>query len=108
MARLVLIWSRPYQLSGEEAERWVRAESARLLGLDAVERAELTRLSAASESHAQPWDWMLELHLVEGADARACADGAALRDWLGDLRLLGMRPQIVLAGECSTLHSADH
>jgi hypothetical protein len=106
MARLVLVWSRPYHLSDEEAERWVRAEASRLLALDAVERAELTPLCAASKRHAKPWDWMLELHLVEGADAHACAEAAALRDWLGDLRLLGMRPDIVLAGEGSTLGSA--
>jgi hypothetical protein len=106
MARLVLVWSRPYHLSAEEAERWVRAEATPLLALDAVERAELTRLSAASERHAKPWDWLLELHLVEGADARACADAAALTEWLGDLRLLGMRPHVVLAGDGSTLGSA--
>jgi hypothetical protein len=96
MARLVVLWTRPYHLSAEEADAWARREAASLLALAGVERAELTRLDSASTRHAAEWDWMLELHLREGADGRVCGEAREFADWLLDLRLLGMRPTVML------------
>jgi hypothetical protein len=55
-----------------------------------VERALLTRLDDASARHRRDWDWLLEL------DVELPVPGW-IDDWLGDLRLLGCRPAIVLA-----------
>jgi hypothetical protein len=96
MARLVILWMRPYHLSDEDADTWVRRESARLLALDGIERGELARLQSGSSRQTGVWDWMLELHLREGVDGQACAEHPALAEWLLDLRLLGMRPTIML------------
>jgi hypothetical protein len=106
MARLVVLWTRPYHLSAGEADAWTRRETARLVELDGAERIELTRLRSASERHPQPWDWMLELHLRRGVDSEACLDAPAFADWLGDLRLLGMRPAVVLVDSSTTLTPA--
>jgi hypothetical protein len=105
MARLVVLWTRPYHLSAEEADAWTRREAAHLLALPGAARAELTRLDSASAQHGGDWDWMLELHLREGADAHACAEDPVFEDWLLDLRLLGMRPTAVLVEDSTVLTS---
>jgi hypothetical protein len=103
MGRLVVLWTRPYHLSVEEADAWARREAAGLLALAGVARAELTRLDTAATRHAAEWDWMLELHLREGVDRHACAEQPAFVDWLLDLRLLGMRPTVVVVDDTTTL-----
>lgn len=103
MARIVVLWTRPYHLSAEEADAWTRCEAARLLELDAIERIEVTRLQSASMRHPRNWDWMLELHLRAGVEGDACADAPVCADWLRDLRLLGMRPTVVLVDGTMTL-----
>jgi hypothetical protein len=97
MPRLVILWTRPYHLPADEADDWARRESARMLALDGVEHGELARLHSGSARLVGEWDWMLELHLHDGVDGHACAEQPALADWLLDLRLLGMRPTIVIS-----------
>jgi hypothetical protein len=106
MARLVILWTRPYHLSAEEADAWTCRETARLLEFDGVARAELSRLQSAPVGHPRPWDWMLELHLHDGVDGHACVDEPVCAEWLGDLRLLGMRPAVVLVEGTKTLTRA--
>jgi hypothetical protein len=106
MARLVILWTRPHHLSAEEADTWTCRETARLLDFELVARAELTQLQSASMRHPRPWDWMLELHLHDGVDGRACVDAPACAEWLSDLRLLGMRPAVVLVEGTRTLTRA--
>jgi hypothetical protein len=103
----VVFWTRPFHLSAEEADAWTRREAARLLGFDGVARVELIRLQSASTHHPSPWDWMLELHLHGGVDGRACVDAPLFAEWLGDLRLLGMRPAVVLVEGSTTLPQAE-
>lgn len=75
-----------------------REEVGRLLAIEGVRCAELTRLRDASPRYGRDWDWMLELHLTAGTDAHQCVDHhGACREWLGDLRLLGMRPSVLVA-----------
>jgi hypothetical protein len=97
VARLVILWTRPYHLNAEEAEEWARQETGRLMAVDAVRHADVTRVRSASLHHSCDWDWMLEIHLSPGATAEACLDAAAFAEWLSDLRLLGMRPSVLLA-----------
>ena len=97
MARLLVAWSRPHHLSSAEARDWLFAESHRLLELPAIARLELTELDAASDAYGRCRDWLLEAHLVSGPNGTACADEPSFAEWLCDLRLLGMRPVVVLA-----------
>ena len=92
VCRLLIFWTRPFHLSAEEAEAWVRDELRGIAALETVERAELSRLASTSDRHPRPCDWMLEVHL---ADARVGVHAPALEDWVRDLRLLGMRPTMV-------------
>jgi hypothetical protein len=97
MPRLLVLWSRPRHVTSEEAERWARAEIRSLLRADEVRSAELTRLESASARHGAEWSWLLELEVAGPATQfvkrRPCAE------WLGDMRLLGMQPRVMVAAE---------
>ena len=95
--RLLVFWSHPQHLTSEEAERWASTELHSLIASSMIEQARLTRLASASTRHSQPCDWMLELEFPAGTDAAACIDSPHWKDWLGDLRLLGMRPVAMVA-----------
>lgn len=97
MARLLVLWSLPQHLAEREAEAWIGAEVDRLLARDGIARARLTRLRGASPGCRQAADWLLELEL--GPELLARRDDSAWREWLADLRLLGMRPAAMLADE---------
>ena len=97
MARILLLWTHPHHLSAEEAQRWALEEASRLLSLDVIERAELTRLRSASRRHPGGWDWLLELHLAEPADRQSCMGTAPFAEWLADLDQLGLHPTVLLA-----------
>jgi hypothetical protein len=90
--RLLVLWSRPHHLTAEEAERWARAEVRALLGDPGIRSATLTRLASASARHGADWDWLLELDI----DAPDRVERGPCAEWLGDLRLLGMKPSVVL------------
>ena len=95
--RLLVLWSRPRHVSSEEAERWARAEILALLRADDVQSAQLTRVASASARHGAEWSWLLELDVAgpvtQFVQRRPCAE------WLGDMRLLGMQPRVMVAAE---------
>jgi hypothetical protein len=97
VARLLIFWTRPQHLSAAEADAWVRGELRWLTGLAGVERAQLTRLRPGSERFGAAHDWMLELHLTAGATPADCVEARPCAEWLGDLRLLGMSPAVLVA-----------
>ena len=100
VSRVVITGSQPQHLSAAEAHTWLRSELANLRALPGVESVVLTR-SQRSARHPMPWAWLCELHLSDGADPHACAEHRVCADWIMDLRLLGMRPEIAIlaAGE---------
>jgi len=108
MARLLVFLTRPHHLSDDEVETWTRGEARRLLAVEGVERLELTRLQSASERHARPWDWMLELYLAPYADPRDWVDAGPCAEWIGDLRLLGLRPAVLVAAVTDTMRRMDY
>jgi hypothetical protein len=97
VTRLLIFWTQPRHLSTDEADAWVRSELQKVTELDGIERAELTRLRSGSERFGAPHDWMLELHLVPGSAPADCVEARPCAEWLGDLRLLGMSPAVVVA-----------
>ncbi|WP_259314250.1 hypothetical protein [Capillimicrobium parvum] len=97
MPRIVLTWDRPQHLAREEADRWLREELQGLLAIPEILRIELVRLGSPPACHPQPFAWLCELHLAEGADVGACLARTACAEWLRDLRLLGMRPAVGVA-----------
>ena len=96
-ARVLMMWNDPMHISGDEAASWLGGQSSRLLVLEAISQIELTQPERASERHSRAYDWLLEVHLKAGSDPARFIDDPLLSDWLGDLRLLGMRPVVLLA-----------
>ena len=94
VTRVLMAWNRPHHLSGAEAESWTLTEVRRLRTIPVVERISLTPVAATH--HGRPWDWVCELHLLDGADAGDCLKHPACAEWLGDLHLLGMRPKVAV------------
>jgi hypothetical protein len=95
--RVLVLWSQPQHLSAEEAERWARDEVRALWAADAIRSMQLTRLGSASPRHGNEWSWLLELEVT--GHVRECVERGPCAEWLGDLRLLGMRPTVVVAAE---------
>ena len=95
--RLLVLWSRPYHLAAGEAERWVRAEVRQLPAADGVMAVALRRLESASPRLGHQWDWLLELEVAAPVADRV--ESGPCADWLADLRLLGMRPTVLLVSD---------
>jgi hypothetical protein len=96
VARVVILWKRPYHLSAEEERDWAREQVSRTLKTDTVRHAELTPVHGASARHPTDCDWMLELHLGEGRNAHDFVDDPAAAAWLGDLQQLGLQPRVIV------------
>jgi hypothetical protein len=97
VARLMLFVRRPEMLSNEEAVLWMREQATALARGAAIERVELVRLrSPALRGHGD-CEWLIEMHCAGGDDACRAACEDPCRELIADLRLLGMRPRLVLA-----------
>lgn len=70
--------------------------------MEAVEAARLTALAGTGRDH-DGHDWMLELMISEGVVIDDAIQAPALRDFLGDLRLLGARPTVLIMSDPLTL-----
>jgi hypothetical protein len=92
--RLVILWTRPDHLTREEADAWVRLEVARL----GIPDARLAEVEPAALEHPVSWRWMLELELVDRREGARRLSRGPVADWLRDMRLLGMRPTVMLVG----------
>lgn len=101
--RVLILWSRPHHLSGEEAEGWARAELSRVVAADAVRSAELRRLTPASPRYGGDRRWLLELEV--SGPVRECIEDGPCAEWLGDLRLMGMSAEVVVADEIIELRA---
>jgi hypothetical protein len=103
VSRILVLWSRPQHLSADEAERWARTELRQVLAADSVRSAELRRLEPASPRYGGDRRWLLELEVA--GPARECVENGACAEWLGDMRLLGMRAEVVVADETVDLQA---
>ena len=91
----MILWTRPHHLTREEADAWVRREVAAL----GIANARLAEVEPAALEHPVNWHWMLELELEDRQDGARRLRRGPVADWLRDLRLLGMRPTVMLVGD---------
>jgi hypothetical protein len=99
--RLLVLWNRPHHVTAEEAERWARTEVRALRASEAFRSVHLTRLESASPRHGCEWRWLLEIE-VDGR-VRECVEHGRCAEWLSDLRLLGVRPAVIVADDAIAL-----
>jgi hypothetical protein len=92
----MLFVRRPYHVSQDEADRWMRAQAAPLARAATIDSVHVSRLQAPTARGGSDWDWLIELHCRGVEEAGLAAREEALRDMVADLRLLGMNPRLVL------------
>jgi hypothetical protein len=97
MARLMLFVCRPSALSEADAARWMREQAAQVASVGEIDRVQLTRLESPVWQGGGDGEWLIELHCRRREDAVRAARDNACRDLVADLRLLGMRPRLVMA-----------
>ena len=95
--RLVMLWTRPDHLTREEADAWVHAEVA---GLGLAD-ARIGEVQPAAFEHPVSWHWMLELEVDDAAIGARSLRRGPVADWVRDLRLLGMRPTVMLVANAA-------
>jgi hypothetical protein len=92
----MLFARRPYHLSQEEADRWMRTEAAPLAEAAAVRTVEVSQLRSPGAHTGDDWDWLIEMTFEDADDAAQAAREHVCRDLVADMRLLGMRPSLAL------------
>jgi hypothetical protein len=91
-----VLWTRPDHLTRQEADAWVRTEVAALDTAPGISSARISELQSAAVEHPALWHWILELEVVDEASAARTLRHGPVADWVRDLRLLGMRPTVLL------------
>ena len=74
----------------------MRSQAAPLAATAAVKELEVSRLQNPAAGGGD-WDWLIEMHFDGVEQAQRAAREDVCRDFVADLRLLGMHPSLVLA-----------
>jgi hypothetical protein len=75
----------------------MRSQAAPLAATAAVRKVEVSRLRTPAARGGGEWDWLIEMHCDGVEQAQRAAREQVCRDFVADLRLLGMHPSLVLA-----------
>jgi hypothetical protein len=94
--RLLVLWTRPDHLTRVEADAWVRSGVAVLETTPGIEAARVEEVLPAAFEHPALWHWLLELDVSDHAAVARTLRNGPVADWVRDLRLLGMRPTVLL------------
>jgi hypothetical protein len=82
-------------LDEDEAAAWTHKEVAALLRSPSIRRAEPKAIEVSGDSLGHMYDWLLELDV----ESREALEAAPLAEFLLDLRLLGLRPAVLVLRE---------
>jgi hypothetical protein len=74
----------------------MRSQAAPLAATATVKQLEVSRLQNPAAGGGD-WDWLIEMHCDGVEQAQRAAREEVCRDFVADLRLLGMHPSLVLA-----------
>jgi len=97
---LLLLGQRPYRLSADEGDAWIREQASRLLDLPGIAAAHFVPLQKASWRHEKPFEWLVEFDVDTGA-VEALVASPMMDELLAELRSLGMVPSLFLADRTS-------
>jgi hypothetical protein len=101
--RILGLWSAARGVSPGEDASWARVQAQRVGACPEVAALALHSVTSAAVPHPQPCGWCLELRLAQGHEpSEVLASGAfaeflgdMVAEFLGDMRLLGMRRQVL-------------
>jgi hypothetical protein len=104
---MLIMCRRPLHLPRADAERWIQAEASRLLEDPAVARVRFTPLQSAALAWPRVSDWMLDVEIDPKHSPHDAVRRNSCRELLGDLRMLGMQPSVVVVGDAVELAAAQ-
>ena len=77
----------------------MRTEIAALDAAPGISSARVAELQSAALEHPARFHWILELDVVDHASVARTLRHGPVADWVRDLRLLGMRPAVLLVAD---------
>ena len=103
MPRVLVLCQRPRMLGEDEAAAWTRKEAAALLRSPSIRRAEPRAIEPWGDILGHMFDWLLELDV----ESREALEASPLTELLLDLRLLGLRPAVLVLREQESQATSD-
>ena len=93
--RILLLCEQPPTLGSREAGAWLRDALAGLARAAGVAGVRLVALERAGRA-PHPWEWMARIDVHDGTPPEDVVSSARFAELLGDLRVVGMRPELVI------------
>jgi hypothetical protein len=93
--RILVLWNAGRGVAPGEDESWARSQTDLLRSCRGVAAMALHPVLSAAVLHPQPCSWCLELRLSPDAAPNEVVRDRPFAEFLGDLRLLGMRPRVL-------------
>ena len=90
-----MLWNSGRGVAPGEDEGWARSQAQRIAACHGIDAMALHPVTSAAVRHPQPCSWCLELRLVPGHEPSDVVRARPFAEFLADLRLLGMRPQLL-------------
>ncbi len=90
-----MLWNAGRGIAPGEDESWARSQTDMLRSCRGVAAMALHPVLSAAVLHPQPCSWCLELRLAPGHEPSEVVRAAPFAEFLGDMRLMGMRPRVL-------------
>ena len=98
--RILVLWNGARGVAPGEDESWAREQAQRVGACPGLAALALHAVSSAAVRDPDPCGWCLELRLAQGYEPGEVIGAEEFAGFLGDMRLLGMRAQVLaLDGE---------
>jgi hypothetical protein len=93
--RILVLWNPGRGVTVKDDEAWARAHVQPIGTCHGVAAMALHPVKSAAARHPQTYGWCLELRLAPGHEPRDVVRAAPFAEFIGDMRLLGMRPSVL-------------
>ena len=90
-----MLWNAGRGIAPGEDESWARSQTDTLRSCRGVAAMALHPVRSAAVLHPEPCSWCLELRLEPEVAPNEVMRDRPVAEFLGDLRLLGMRPRVL-------------
>jgi hypothetical protein len=96
---MLVLWNACRGVDAGQDASWAEARTEPLAACDGVAALALHPVGTAGVQHSPPCSWCLELRLADDHTPRDLIRAPPWREFLGDLRLLGMHPRVLTIEE---------
>ena len=93
--RILVLWNAGRGVAPGEDADWARSQAQRVAACHGIAAMVLHPVLSAAVLHPEPCSWCLELRLEPGREPSEVVRAAPFAEFLGDMRLMGMRPRLL-------------